>query len=483
MLEFCHPQRLTDFDLSPTKKGLTLTPMATAELTHSIRHLSAMSQRWGAQLVAYVFLLFSAICAFMVSFCSPIFAYAELDPRGSSLVAQSLIQHGTLRVDGYKLPAAFWLFEVKNGHTYSTYPLGTPVFLLPFVAVALKNGADMQIDRSDLLLQKQVAGLTLIAFLLLAYFILRCFLEPIKSAILGSVWTLGTGVMSTMGAALWSINFAVILESVVVLIMVRYFTGRSDRLRPLVVGLCLFAGYLCRPSAALLAVPTTILLWRRSKISAIQTAAVFGVLLLFLCVFSLKEFGSWLPEYYSAYGATLGGLNLDYFRKAVYGLTFGPARGLFVYQPFLILILLGTILTARKLVCSSLYWLAVSWIVLDILLVAHWSMWWGGAGFGSRLLVESFPGWLILTGLVWSELSVWKERIVAFALCFGILAGFAIFINSYQALYNWSTFHWNGLPGSLGWTWDNPKNYYDWRYPQFLASPEMIRELKDQRPR
>src|SRR6202030_4795023 len=98
----------------------------------------------------------SGFCAYQISIHSPITAYAEMDPRANSLVAQSLIQRGTIRADGFKLPAAPWLFEVRNGHTYSIYPLGTPLLLLPFVAIALSGGRDMQIDEFDFRLQKQV---------------------------------------------------------------------------------------------------------------------------------------------------------------------------------------------------------------------------------------------------------------------------------------------------------------------------------------
>jgi hypothetical protein len=239
----------------------------------------------------------------------------------------------------------------------------------------------------------------------------------------------------------------------------------------------LFAAYLCRPSAALLAVPTAILIWRQSKIDAIKMAATFWLLLVILCVFSFREFSTWLPGYYSLYGANTGGINFVHWRKALYGLTFGPARGLFVYQPFLILILLAVIFTIRKLWRKPLFWLAISWIILDLLLVCHWPMWWGGGSFGSRLLVESFPAWVILTGITWAEMSALREQMVLFALSFGMLVGLGIFINSYQGLYNWSTWEWNGMPRSLG---NDPKNNYDWHYPQFLANPEMIRELKTQ---
>ena len=398
-----------------------------------------------------------------------------MDPRTSTLVAQSLIEHRTIRVDGYKLPAAPWLFEVRNGHTYSIYPLGTPLLVLPFVGAALSQGRDMQDDKVDFRLQKQVGGLTLLAFMSLAYLILRCFGDPVTSALIAAGWTLGSGVMSTMGAALWSVNFTVIFECLVVLILTRYFTGKSNRLRPLLLGLFLFSAYLCRPSAALLAIPSAILVWRQSKVALIKMTATFLTLLLGLCVFSLREFGTWLPDYYLWYGTNAVKINFVHWRNALYGLTFGPARGIFVYQPFLLLVLVAAILTFRKLQRSPLFWLAISWIILDLVLVSRWSIWWGGGSFGSRLLVESFPGWVILTGIAWAELSAFREQMVPFSFSFGMLVGLAIFINSYQGLYNWSTWEWNGMPRSLG---RDPKNNYDWRYPQFLANPEMIKESK-----
>jgi hypothetical protein len=429
------------------------------------------------RLVAYGILMLCSYCVYQISFWSPIYAYAKMDPRGSSLVAQSIIEHGTIRVDGYRLPAAPWLFEVKNRHTYSTYPLGTPIFILPFVANALRHGHDMQSDKTDFRLQKRLAGCTLIAFLFLAYFILRSFVEPVTSALAAAGWTLGSGIMSTMGAALWSINLAVIFESVVVLILVRYFTGQSRQLRPFLIGLLVFAGYLCRPSAALLAVPSTILILRESKLAAAKLVATFWLLMLGLCFFSLREFGTWLPEYYSLYAPNAVGISLQHWRKALYGLIFGPARGLFVYQPFLVVILLVIVCSVKTLWRKPLFWFAVSWVVLDIILVSRWPMWWGGGSFGSRLLVESFPGWVILTGLAFAEGSVLREHAVSYTLSFGILVGLGIFIHSYQGLYNWSTWQWNGAPRSLG---NDPTNYYDWRYPQFLATPEMIQEMKTQ---
>jgi hypothetical protein len=224
----------------------------------------------------------------------------------------------------------------------------------------------------------------------------------------------------------------------------------------------------------LLAIPTWLLFWRVSRIAAFKMAAMFTVFLLLFCLLSFRESGRWLPEYYSLYGNGSGFLD---WVKALYGLTFGPARGLFVFQPFLPVLLLAAIFTGRELWHKPLFWLAASWVIFDILLVSRSSMWWGGGSFGSRLLVESFPGWIILTGLVWLELSKHPAQRRIMAVCLGLLFGAGIYINSFQGLYNWSTWEWNATPGSLG---ERPENHYDWRYPQFLANPEMIERMKEE---
>jgi hypothetical protein len=428
------------------------------------------ASRWAAAVI----LLIAALLACLISICAPIRIYTGMDPRGSSLVAQALIQKHTPRVDGYRLPPSQWLFEQIHGHTYSTYPLGTPILIIPVVAAVLPFGGDMQNDKDDLILQKGIAPLTVCAFMILGYLILRCFLEPVNSATLAAVWTLGSGVISTMGAALWSINFGVLFESLVVLILVRNETGHSKRLRPVLIGSALFCGFLCRPSAALLAIPTAILLWMRSKKAAVSMAATFGILLFGLCVYSINEFGTWLPEYYFEYSA-VHSPGVERWFKALYGLTFGPARGLFVFQPFLIAVALGALFYLNQLWRISLFWLAVSWIILDILMVSRWPVWWGGGSFGSRLLVESFPGWVLLTGMIFAVAATNKKQHLILVSCFGLLVTVGIFINSYQGLYNWSTWEWNTLQKSQG---ADPKNVYDWRFPQAFANPAMIAEMK-----
>jgi hypothetical protein len=428
------------------------------------------------RILAYLLVAVTCLLAYRLIHFSPIRAYENLDPRGSSLIAQAILQHQTIRVDGYTLPPQNWLFENRNGHVYTTYPLGTPLFIVPFVALELARGHDMQRIEDDNKLQRRLASYTVIIFALLAFGILRVFLPPLLSACLLPIWIFGTGILSTMGAALWSINLVVVWEMVTLLILVRYFSGLSQRLRPVLLGFSLFAAYLCRPTAAMLAALVFILLWRESPRAFLTALGVFVLGFIGLVAFSIHEFGTWLPTYYLTFTCALSGYSWKRLFTAFYGALFGPARGLFVYQPVFFLIVIGCVYYYRRLFRMPLFWLVVAWIGLEILAVVRFPDWWGGGSFGSRLMVGSFPGWVVLTGLVLREFRFSGRRAFYVGLACGLLSGIGIFVHSFQALYNDSTWDWNATPGSIG---ADPKNMLDWRHPQFLASPRAVQQLQN----
>jgi hypothetical protein len=429
------------------------------------------------QILAYLFLAGICFLAYTLIRFSPSYPYENLDARGSSLVAQAILQHQTIRVDGYKLPPQTWLFENRNGHWYTTYPFGTPLFMLPFVARELAQGHDMQQTKDDNKLQRRLAGYTVVIFTLLAFGVFRAFLPPLLSACLVALWTFGTGIFSTMGAALWSINLVVVWEMIALLILARYYTGKSRRLRPILLGFSLFAAYLCRPTAAMLAALVFLLLWFESKKALLTALVIFGLGFAALVAFSMHEFGTWLPTYYLTFTVALTGYSWTRLLTAFYGVIFGPGRGLLVYQPIFLLIIAGCVYYFRRLWQIRLFWLVLAWISLEILAVVRFPDWWGGGGFGSRLLVGSFPGWVVLTGLVLREVKFSGKSAFYIGLACGVLSGFGIFVHSFQALYNESTWDWNATPGSVS---TDPKNMLDWRHPQFLASPQAVQELRNQ---
>ncbi len=232
-----------------------------------------------------------------------------------------------------------------------------------------------------------------------------------------------------------------------------------------------------------MAVVVSLLFESRSKAFKVITAFTLGFLA--LLVFSEAEFHEALPLYYQPQFLKVWHVQTAIqWLTSVNGLLFSPGRGLFVYQGFLILVLVAVAVHWRAFAVNRLALTAAGWLLLHFIIVSRWTMWWGGGSYGSRLLVDSFPGWIVLTVITFSIIENESRPIVrmwAFAGCL-VFVIVGVYIHSYQGLYNPYTWVWNEAPGSNakpGSRGQSPPNMLDWRYPQFLASPEMCDELND----
>jgi hypothetical protein len=115
-------------------------------------------------------------------------------------------------------------------------------------------------------------------------------------------------------------------------------------------------------------------------------------------------------------------------------------------------------------------WFAIMWLGLTVLAASTMTKWWGGWSFGSRILTEGLPAVVLMTALLWQDVSQSASRggrraMIAAYLALGLVG---VFINGYQGLFNLNTAAWNGamLPDVDR----DPSYLFDWRYPQFLAS-------------
>ncbi len=107
------------------------------------------NQRW----VSY-FLVISAIGIFALTYFSRL-DYTGSDPAFTLLVSQAILDHHTIRLDSYKTAYEtntllkfdnLYFIQKNNEHYYYFYPIGSPIFSLPFVWLARSMGADMLTD-------------------------------------------------------------------------------------------------------------------------------------------------------------------------------------------------------------------------------------------------------------------------------------------------------------------------------------------------
>ena len=406
-------------------------------------------------------------------------SYAISDPHLSLLVSQAILEHGTARLDAYRdtaePPFADYhpsgpLVE-RDGHLYYYHPIGPSVLSVPFVAVANALGRDMAVLADNHQAQDILSALLCALAVPLVYGLCRCYVGPWSGLAITAISTLGSALVSTMGTALWSIDFATVFMLLALWLLARHENGLAPTPRPVLVGLCLFGAYFCRASAAgFVLVVLPYLLWKSWRFFWPTAATALLSLLLFLG-FTYYEQGSPFPQYYSV--ERFAAHTAVPLWVAFYAHLLSPSRGLLVFSPMFALTGLVALAYFKRLARQRLFWLSIIWFALHVVISSRSARWWGGHSYGPRILTEAIPALILLTAMSWRELQLrgrpWARG--AAALAYVLLGAWAVYINAYQGLFNVDTAHWNGgiMPPDID---NHPEYLFDWRMPQFLANRE-----------
>ncbi len=147
--------------------------------------------------------------------------------------------------------------------------------------------------------------------------------------------------------------------------------------------------------------------------------------------------------FHSIVSYALGLFSLAGIPAALGGLLFSPNRGLFVFSPFLIFSLWGSVRGWREPSPFRLFYrfLALACAVF-MLFIAAWGNWWGGYCYGYRLLVDIAP--LLTVLLVPAGALLRRRSIVA---VFGVLLAWSILLQAAGALYY--SDRWNSRRGGV----------------------------------
>lgn len=405
--------------------------------------------------------------------------YTEGDARYSLFSTTALIENGSLRLDDYMqeldLSALnnghnWMIFRAGDaGHYYYDYPVGTQIFSAPFVWVARRFGMNPIQIPDDTSMQIGLAALICVAIFLLLYRLSSLFLGEWASLLFSLAFFLGTTLTSTLGTALWSHNFQTLFILLAILELVEYERGVRSRIRGPWLGFLLFSAYLCRPTSAAFILPVfAFLVWRERR-AMVWTIAVSGGFFIWFITWSWLELGMLLPRYYdpSQWRTT------NEFWAHLLPVWFGPARGLWSFTPLLLLAF--GVWTAKKLRFQPLNLLVWVWLLLHTYLLLRSQSPWAGWSYGPRFFTEVLPGFALLL-LMLAEQATGFSRSVRNGLSMAclILAGFGIYVHTFQGLHNLETMSWNDSP-NIDQRWAERR--WDWRHPQFLASEHQRRKL------
>ncbi len=359
-----------------------------------------------------------------------------IDTRPVVPTALSILNQGDTELGEYFTPRSKPCLRDRNGEIglcfraeksgiYSGYPAGMVPFAL--VTASMAKILDADLDQAQVLLRLEKMTAAAVAASAVAFFYLTalCLAPARASWVASAVLALNSGMFSTVGMALWQ-HGGIILWTAVAVFIEFLGMGKPTRKGTVMQGVCCGMLVSCRLTSATVLIPFGLWVLLRNP----KRTILLGVV-------AVLTFFPWAWFYQSTYGSPFGP-SMSFLSQKLWsndmqgpllGVLFSPARGLLVYQPWIVLVPLLLVFGTRsipsvrrvppgwKMFCSSA-------ILIHILLIAAWGCWWGGWCWGSRLVVDVVPlfallcvvpidgllntryGWVVLLSLSLTSLAI-----------------------------------------------------------------------------
>jgi hypothetical protein len=368
------------------------------------------------------FILIAAVLLLSYLYVLP--RWADWSQNSRLDLVRALSEQGSVIIDDYVVNTGdYALFE---GHAYSDKAPGPaflalpaalilqPVLDLPPVQQSLDRlagssalsatlnptGSGVNIDkvRAFAVLVAStalaVALPTALGALALALLLRRMGVDEAPAAIMTLAYGLGT-LIAAYGGNFYSHALAASLLIGALAVAAQAYAFPRALLIGLLLGWAVISEYPAALPAAAIGL-AAVWAWRRPSALAWMVLGGLPPLLL-LAAYDLRAFGTPLPVGYEHSALwqgqhQTGFLSITYPRpEAIWGLTFGLYRGLFVRAPWLLLALPGYLIWWRSGQNRPLWWVAVLAPLGLLLFYASSIMWWGGFGAGPRYLVALVP--------------------------------------------------------------------------------------------
>lgn len=356
---------------------------------------------------------------------------------------------------------AFWMVPVEGGHTISLYPVVLPVLISPLYLPAasylrLRGWTEARLDHVARVMEKLSASLIAALSASLLYLLLRRRVAQPTALLLTLAYAFGTTTWMISSQALWQHGMAQLLVIGALLLL----TGPCTASRALAAGLLcgLIAGN--RPPDAILAAALGFygLFWAGRRAALLAAGAALPLTLVLL--YNLGVAG----HFGGGYGR-VG--DASFFRhdllSGLAGLLFSPTRGLFVFSPFLLFLVLAWRHLPRDPGDRGERGLALAMgagVVLQVLLYAM-TDWRAGISWGPRFLTDLLPM------LMWMLAPVVASLRGLGRLCFLLAVGVAVAIEAIGAF--WYTGATDGALFAVTRGPDQMRAAWDWRNAPFVA--------------
>lgn len=424
------------------------------------------SDRLGARSVVLVF-----IVTFLVYAASPV--RQNYDSYLAFPTAQSIVHDRDVYLDEFDaapILAHAGLVEVADGRVANYFPWVPSLLLVPSVvvldaaevvgvgsgSVAVANGGSMdviQVLTASLVVAAVVALMVVVLFERLPRSVSHRRRYAVATAFL---FAFGTAAWSTASRAVWQHGPSMLCLAAAVLLIQRLLTRSTGRptWTATWLGTAVALAYTVRPTNSIVVVVLTLLvvLALRSSIRWYFMGAAL-VAIPWIAV-NLVMYESVLPPYYT--GSRLS-FHDDFFEAVAANLV-SPARGLLVFTPILLFVVVRWTRSASRFVRPELRTLDLALTLIVVLyLVAVSSLtdnWWAGHSFGPRFMSDTLvalacllvPLGPMVVG-AWQRFSEKRQFGADMALAVGVVLALAwgLAVNAEGATMR-STLCWNGDP-------------------------------------
>jgi hypothetical protein len=420
---------------------------------------------------------------FLIFLSSPV--RQVTDSKYSMVLSQSLLNHGSFRLDEYALPrdepewygyyfkTGPYQLEASGGHVYYHLPPGSSLLSAPFVFVLNLFGLSAIGEDGSYHHQGEVRIQAILAALLMAvlaslfFYTARLMLPTSWSVVIALSGALGTQVYSTASRGLWSHTWGILLLGVVIFLLLKHETQKRI-LKPILLASLLSWLYFVRPTFAVHIFAISVYLFIFHRRLFLPYAITGAMWLAGFVIYSWIHFRQLLPSYYNA-----NRLQLELFWEALAGNLISPARGLLIYVPTLFFVAYLLMRYRCRLAHQRLVWLSLAIVAVHLAVISCFGHWWGGHSFGARFTTDLVSWFVLLAILGLSAMLDWRsERAPASVAGWraqlaigGTLLFLSVFINARGATSR-ATWLWNSRPLEVS---ARPERLWDWRQPQFLA--------------
>ncbi len=391
----------------------------------------------------------------------------------------AIVGHGTVRLDpvvavtsqGRKLPedpkkleGAFWMLPTPGGHWVSLYSVVLPVLISPLyvpatVYVHVGGWTDARIDHAARVMEKLAASLISALSASLLYLVLRRRADARIALLLTVAYAFGTSTWVISSQALWQHGLAQLL----IVGVLCFVTSPST------VPATIAAGLLCgliagnRPPDAVLAVALGVygLVWSGRRAVWFAMAAVLPLALVLL--YNVTIVGAAVGGY--GLVGDIGFLRSDarWMSWGLAGLLVSPTRGLLVFSPFFLFLVLAWRHLPGSRAERGLTLAITAGVVVQILGYAR-TDWRAGISWGPRFLTDLVP------------LLVWMLVPVVVALRSRARAAFVAAVVVAIAIEGIGAFTYTGVTDlpiyAIPQGRDKLAPAFDWRNAPFVASLE-----------